>query len=179
MRLSDRKEYFVVVLIFLVVVIGFAIYSSDRPQVVKIEPEKPTVLLLEDMDAFHGHDKVSVGITTRSEAEGMFPSGTNLGMSGLFRPVGDDCLFGFSKHGDILIRVDIEAPSFTTARGITAGDSFDKVVEKYGMDFAKAYEIKSPQNFDAYFGTDNYVLFKIEDNQVKKIYIGSPASYKT
>jgi len=174
MRAIDKKEYMVVGIIFIAAVIIFSFISRNHEDIIRETPDQSAVLTDNDMIVTGSLGKLMVGKSTREDAMKVFPEGENLGKSGLYRPKDLDCLLSFSKQEDVLIRVDIGICDLATSRGIKANDSFDRVVELYGNGYTKAYNKNTPQNFDAYYGSDKYVLFKIEDNLVKKIFIGSP-----
>jgi len=79
-----------------------------------------------------------------------------------------------SRNEEVVVRLDITDPEVTTSRGIKPNDSFDQVVAEYGPNYTRAYDTAAPEKFDAYYGGEQYVLFKVEDNVVKKIMIGGP-----
>lgn len=174
MRVVDKKEYIVVAIIFVAAMLMFSLYSRNHVNIIRETPDQLAVLTENDMTAASPSGKLVVGKSTREEAIKIYPGGTDLGRSGVYRPKDLDCLLTFSRSEDVLIRMDIGVSDITTSRGIKANDSFDKVVELYGNGYTKAYDKDKPQIFDAYYGADQYILFKIEDNLVNKIYIGSP-----
>ncbi|MEA4925988.1 MAG: hypothetical protein VB084_11830 [Syntrophomonadaceae bacterium] len=174
MRASDKKEYIVVAVIFIFAVVIFSYISQNHPDIIRENPEQAMVLHQSDMTVATSSGILMVGKTTRAEAMLVFPEGENLGRSGLYRPKDLDCLLSFSKKEDVLIRIDLGQCDLSTSRGIKVNDSFDKVLAQYGNGFTKAYDKTTPQIFDAYYGADQYILFKIENNMVKQIYIGSP-----
>lgn len=174
MKASDKKEYIVVAVIFFVAVIIFSYISLNHPDIVTEAPNQVAVLTESDMTLSTDAGLLKVGKSTRDEAMTLFPDGENLGRSGLYRPRDLDCLLSFSKKEDILIRIDLGQCELSTSRGIKVNDSFDKVLAAYGYGFTKAYDRQTPQIFDAYYGSDQYILFKVENNIVVKIYIGSP-----
>lgn len=174
MRVTDRKEYTVVAIIFLAAVIIFTLISLNRAEIITEAPDQPAILAANDMLVPTPSGNMVVGKSTRSEVIMLYPEGTNLGRSGVYRPKDLDCLLSFSKHEDVLIRVDLGFCDLSTSRGIKVNESFDKVVQLYGNGYTKSFDKDKPQVFDAYYGSDQYILFKIEDNLVKKIYIGSP-----
>jgi hypothetical protein len=173
-KASDRKEYIVVAVIVIVAVLIFSYISWNHPDIVTEAPNQASVLTSNDMTLSTSSGILWVGQSTREEAITIFPQGENLGRSGLYRPVNLDCLLSFSKKEDVLIRIDLGPCDLSTSRGIKVNDSFDQVLAAYGTGFTKAYDRKTPQMFDAYYGTDQFILFKVENNIVKKIYIGSP-----
>jgi hypothetical protein len=163
----------VVALIFVAVILMFTLFSLNHANIIRETPNQQTVLTDNDMMVASSGGKLIVGKSTRDDAMKVFPGGDNLGLSGVYRPKDLDCLLSFSKD-DVLIRMDIGVGDLSTSRGIKVNDSFDKVVEQYGNGYTKSYDEKTPEIFDAYYGSDQYILFKIENNSVKKIYIGSP-----
>lgn len=173
MRVIDKKEYTVVAIIFLAAVLIFSLVSRNHADIIRETPNQPAILADNDMVVVSPSGNIVVGKSTRDEVMMVYPEGNNLGRSGVYRPKDLDCLLSFSKHEDVLIRVDIGFCDLSTSRGIKANDSFNKVVELYGNGYTKAYDKDKPHIFDAYYGSDQYILFKIEDNLVKQIYIGS------
>jgi hypothetical protein len=172
-RAIDKKEYMVVVIIFIAAVLMFSLISRNHADIITETPNQSAILNDNDMTVANATGNLIVGRSTRDEVMQVYPDGDNLGRSGLYRPKNMDCLLSFSKKEEVLIRVDIGFCDLSTSRGIKANDSFDKVVDQYGDGYTKSYDKKTPQIFDAYYGSDQYILFKIENNLVKKIYIGS------
>ena len=176
MRAIDKKESLFVLFIFVAVILMFALLSSRSMDVVTEPPAQQTILGDNDMVVPASLGDIMVGKTTRDEVMKIFPEGKNLGRSGLYRPNNLDCLVTFSRDEDVVIRMDIGPCDLATSRGIKVDDSFDKVVEIYGSNYTRAYDKETPQIFDAYYGSDQYILFKVEDNTIKKIFVGSPIS---
>lgn len=171
---AHKKEAWIVALIVLAAVVFFSYISSTHAEVVLEKPPETAALTTNDFTISTPAGSLVVGQSSRSEAMQVYPQGQNLGRSGVYRPKNLDCLLTFTKHEDILVRMDLGPGSSATAREIKAGDTFDQVVAKYGTNFTKAYDKMTPNIFDAYYGADRYILFKIEDNIVQKIFIGSP-----
>jgi hypothetical protein len=176
LRAVDRKESLFVLFVFVAVILMFSLLSSRSPYVVTEAPDQQTILGDNDMVVPSFSGDIIVGKSTRDEVMKIFPEGKNLGRSGLYRPNNLDCLVTFSRNENVVVRMDIGPSDLATSRGIRANDSFDKVVEKYGSNYTKTYYKEKPQIFDAYYGSDQYILFKIENNIVKKILVGSPIS---
>lgn len=174
MRAAEKKESFVVLAIVIPVVLMFALISSSAPEVVVLDPPQLTLLAEQDLVMSIPGGDVKVGSTTRDEVMTIFPNGENLGRSGMFHAAGLDLYITMSRDEEVVIRLDIADPGIATCRGIRANDSFDQVVAEYGPNYTKAYDTAAPQKFDAYYGDEQYVLFKVEDNVVKKILIGGP-----
>lgn len=174
MRLTDKKESMLVIFIFITAVLICIMISSHHANIITDYPDQPTVLSENDMQVSAPSGILTVGKSTRDQVMNIYPDGNNLGRSGIYRPNELDCLLTFSRNEDVLIRIDIGLCDLSTSRGIKVNDSFDKVIEKYGKGYIKAYDKDKPQIFDAYYGSDQYILFKVEDNIVKMIYIGSP-----
>jgi len=174
MRAAEKRESLLVLLIVIPVVLMFLYISSSAPEVVVIDPPQQTVLADQDLVLAGPGGSVMVGRTSRAELMNIFPEGQNLGRSGMFHPAGQDLYITMSRKEEVVIRIDIADSGLTTARGISPADSFDEVVDKYGTNYTLAYDAASPQKFDACYGTDQYVLFKVEDDIVKKILIGGP-----
>ena len=171
---THKKEAWIVAFIFVAAVVLFAYISSTHAEVIMEKPPATAVLLPSDFVVDTPSGTLNIGKTNRAEAMQVYPLGSNLGRSGLYRPQDLDCLLTFTKHEDILVRIDLGPGSPNTYRGIKALDSFDEVVAVYGTNFTKAYDKETPNIFDAYYGSDQYILFKVENNVVQKIYIGSP-----
>lgn len=174
MRAAEKRESLLVLLIVIPVVLMFLYISSSAPEVVVIDPPQQTELADQDLILSGPGGSVMVGRTTRDELMNIFPDGQNLGRSGMYHPDGLDLYITMSRKEEVVIRIDIADSGLTTARGISTADSFDEVTQKYGTDYTLAYDAASPQKFDACYGTDQYVLFKVEDNLVRKILIGGP-----
>jgi len=171
---AHKKEAWIVALVVLAAVILFSYISSTHAEVILEKPPETAALSADDFTFSTPAGTLTVGQSSRSEAMLVYPQGENLGRSGVYRPKDLDCLLTFTKHEDILVRMDLGPGSSATAREIRVGDTFDQVVDKYGSNFTKAYDKVTPNIFDAYYGADRYILFKIKDNIVHKIYIGSP-----
>lgn len=174
MRIAEKKESLTVLLIVIPVLLVFALVSSTAPEVVVIDPPQPTILEAQDMVVAGPDGSVQVGSTTRHELMTIYPDGHNLGRSGIYHPTGLDLYLTMSRVEEVLVRIDIADNGLTTSRGIKPTDSFDQVLAEYGTNYTLAYDSETPQKFDAYYGGDQYVLFKVEDNIVKKILIGGP-----
>jgi hypothetical protein len=173
LRLSDKKESLTVVFIVLTVVLGWAWYSNIHTNIVVEKPEQQAILGDSDFQVLGPTGILIVGKSTREEALNIYPAGNNLGRSGVYRPQDQDFLLTFTRKDDILNKMDIGVCDLSTARGVIVNDSFDKVIEKYSISYTRAYEKDKPQTFDALYGSDKqYILFKVEDNLVKKIVIG-------
>lgn len=174
MRAVEKRESLIVLLIVVPVVLMFAFMSSRAPEVVVIDPPQPTILVAQDLVLGMPGGNVKVGSTTRDAVMTVFPSGQNLGRSGMYHPAELDLYVTMSRNEEVVVRLDIADPKVTTSRGIRPNDSFDQVVAKYGPNYTRAYDTAAPQKFDAYYGGEQYVLFKVENNVVKKILIGGP-----
>ncbi|MCX5779925.1 MAG: hypothetical protein NTV45_03725 [Firmicutes bacterium] len=172
MQKIHKKESWLVICIVVAAVLILGMISYSHADIIVEPPTSQTVLEDNDLAVNTPAGRIVVGISTREEVKKIYPLGDDLGRSGIYHPKGIDCLLTFSAE-DILIRMDIGPGNLSSARGVTPGDSFTKVVDIYGNNYTRAYDKMSPQNFDAYFGADKYILFKVEDNVVKKFYIGS------
>jgi len=180
LRVRERRERLFVLLVFLVVIGGWAIASNIHTEVVREPPAQPTILSESDFVVVTGSSSsLIVGHTTREEAQKLYPQGNDLGRSGVYRPNNQDFLLTFTRKENVLNKIDIGVCELSTARGLIVNDSFDKVIEKYGSNYTKAYVKNKPQVFDAYYGSDQYILFKVENNVVKKIIIGHPLAGET
>ena len=174
MRAVEKRESLIVLLIVVPVVLMFAFMSSRAPEVVVIDPPQPTILADQDLVLGLPGGKIKVGSTTRDEVMAVLPSGQDLGRSGMYHPSDMDLYVTMSRNEEVVVRLDITDPEVTTSRGIKPNDSFDQVVAEYGPNYTRAYDTAAPEKFDAYYGGEQYVLFKVEDNVVKKIMIGGP-----
>jgi hypothetical protein len=173
LRLSDKKETLLVALIVLPILLGWAWYSSIHTNIIVEKPEQQTVLIESDFQVLGPAGILIVGKSTREQALNIYPGGSNLGRSGVYRPKDQDFLLTFTRKEDILNKMDIGICDLSTAREIKVNDSFSKVTEKYSPNYTRAYEKDKPQILDAMYGSDKqYILFKVEDNLVKKIVIG-------
>jgi len=179
LRIKDRNERLLVLCIFLLVIGGWAIATNKNTEVIRETPAQPTILSDSDFRVSGPYGILVVGQTTREEAYKLYPQGNGLGRSGVYRPQGQDILLTFTRKENILNRIDIGVSELSTARGLKANDSFDKVIEKYGSDYTRAYVKNKPQVFDAYYGSEQYILFKVENNVVRKIIIGHPLPGQT
>lgn len=175
MKSIEKKETLLVIFIFLSVFIFFAVRTINIPKVVTEYPQEPAVLEAADMVVSTPEADIVVGKTTRDQVINSFPNGNALGRSTAYRPHSDqDFLLTMSREEEVLIRADIGACDLSTSRGVKVNDSFDHVLEKYGPNYTKSYYQKDPQTFDAFYGSEQYVMFKIEQDIVKKIHIGGP-----
>ncbi len=173
MRVSDKKESLIVVFIVLAVIVGWVWYSNIHTNIIVEKPGQPTLLTDIDFKVPGPAGILVVGKSTREEALQIYPEGTNLGRSGVYRPKDQDFILTFTRKEDILNKIDIGVSDLSTTRGVKVNDSFDKVIEKYSSNYTRAYEKDKSNIFDALYGSDKqYVLFKVEDNVVKKIVIG-------
>lgn len=175
MRSVHKKESWLVACLVVASVMLFAWISFGQAQVIRENPPAATILSPGDFVITTRGGSLTVGQTNRAQAMQVFPVGNILGTSGLYRPHDSGCLLTFSEPEQILIRMDLNPGYLATSRGIKANDSFDKVVAAYGSNYTKAYEEPTPNIFDAYYGSDRYILFKVKDNVVEQIFIGSPA----
>ncbi|MDD4803304.1 MAG: hypothetical protein PHF24_10285, partial [Syntrophomonas sp.] len=72
-----------------------------------------------------------------------------------------------------LEKIDINISDLSTARGVKVNDGFTNITQKYGENYTRAYDKSKPHFFDALYGTtQHYIVFRIEDNVVKRIIIG-------
>ena len=176
MRSVNRKESWLVLCIFVAVCTILGLVASSYADIIKETPSAPTTLAESDFVVSSQAGNIVIGKSTRDDVIKVYPQGHDLGKSNIYRPLDVDCLLSFTKVENILVRIDIGPGELSTARGIKVGDSFSTVVDKYGSNYTRAYDKETPGIFDAYYGTDNYVLFKVEDDRVNKIYIGRPLS---
>jgi hypothetical protein len=161
------------VFIVLTILLGWGWYSSFNINIIVEKPEQQAILTESDFQVVGPAGILTVGKSTRAEALVVYSEGSNLGRSGVYHPKDQDFLLTFTREEDVLNKIDIGIGDLSTARGIKVNDSFDKVAEKYSRNFARAYEKEKPQIFDAMYGSNNqYILFKVEDDLVKKIIIG-------
>jgi len=174
MRAAEKKETVLVVLIFISAILLCLWYSSRHTDIIRINPDQQTILADNDFIISSPTGSLIVGKSTRDEVKKIYPEGKDLGKSGVYRPSNQDLLLSFSRKENILIKMDIGNCDLSTSRGIKVNDSFDKVVEKYGPNYTRAYDKDKPQIFDAFYGSDKYILFKVDNNVVTKIIIGSP-----
>ncbi len=174
MRHSDKKESLMVILIVVTVVLGWAWYSTIHTDVIVEKPAQPLILNEADYQISDSAGMVVVGKTTRAQALQIYPEGSDLGRSGVYRPKDKDFLLTFTRKEEVLNKIDIGVSDLATARGIKVNDSVNKVLEQYGRNYTKAYVKYQPHIYDAMYGSDQqYVLFKVENNLVKKIVIGN------
>ncbi len=171
---KDKKETLLVVVIFITVMSAFLWYSNSYTNVIRETPQQQAVLADSDFVLNSPYGTITVGKSTRDEVLKVYPEGNNLGRSGIYRPKDQDILLSFTRKTDILVRVDIGVGNLSGARGIKVNDSFDTVVEKFGVNYTRAYAEGNREIFDAYYGSDKYVLFKVKDKVVEKIIIGYP-----
>ncbi|PKM76436.1 MAG: hypothetical protein CVU90_12225 [Firmicutes bacterium HGW-Firmicutes-15] len=174
MRVNDKKETLLVVFIVLTVVSCFLWFSNSDSNVIRENPPQQTILADSDFLLTSPHGTITVGKSTRDEVLKLYPEGKDLGKSGIYRPMDQDILLTFTGKTNILVKVDIGVGDLSSSRSIKVNDSFDKVLDKFGSNYTRAYTEGKPEIFDAYYGSDKYVLFKVENGTVKKIIIGNP-----
>jgi len=174
MRAAEKKETMLVVFIFISAILLCLWFSNRHTDIVRINPSQQTILTDNDLLISSPAGSLIVGKSTREEVKKVYPEGKDLGKSGVYHPNNQDLLLSFSRKENILIKMDIGNSDLSTSRGIKVNDSFDKVIEKYGPNYTRAYDKTKPQIFDAYYGSDKYILFKVDNNVVTKIIIGSP-----
>lgn len=170
MLTSHKKEYLIILLI---VVIAFAVglYSSlhDKPEYVK-QSAQAMVLPPEDFIVQTDGGTVTAGRSTFQEVTALFPQGSMLGRSTIYRPTGQPFFFEFSKKENILTVVQIEGKSLATARGINVGDSLEKVIAAYGDNYSST-NLNGVGLVDMSYGQIDKIIFKISDQAVSKIVV--------
>lgn len=174
MRAVDKRESLVVLFIVVASVLVFAFISRSAPHTQYIYPPQQTVLTAQDMMLTGPGGSITVGSTTYDEIKAVYPEGKDLGRSTIYHPAGLGLWLTTTRAEDVLIRICTTDPDIPTARGIKAGDSFEQVVASYGPNYSRAYTDKDPNKFDASYGSEQYILFRVEDNTVQQIMIGGP-----
>jgi len=168
-----KKEIFGVIVIVLVVY-AFGFYISSRaPQIEIIYPEQDTILSEQDYQIETTNGIIIIGKSTWDEVIKVFPDWKNLGMSTIMRPANQGCLLTFSEDENILIKIHIDGTKLTSPRGIKVGDSYTKILEKYGNNFTQVKKVGQDRDFDMIYGLnrENSVTFKISNNIVERIII--------
>jgi hypothetical protein len=128
-------------------------------------------LAAEDFAISCGTGTLAVGKSSWAEVKQVYPRGQTLGMSTVYHPLGVDCSFMFTKKTNLLIKADFSTPAIITARNVKVNDPFALVTRNYGSSFKKVYYSNQPQVFDAIYGSGNYIVFKIENDMVKRIIV--------
>ncbi len=174
MRSVEKRESLIVLFIVVASVLVFAYISSSAPHTLYEYPPQQTVLTARDMMLTSPGGSIIVGSTTYDEVKAIYPEGKDLGRSTMYHPDGMDLWLTTTRDEDVLIRICTTDPDIPTTRGIKTGDSFDKVVASYGPNYSRAFTDQEPDKFDASYGAEQYILFRVEDNIVQKIMIGGP-----
>lgn len=166
---ATRKEYLYIALIVVITgIIGLAVRFS-QPEIEISYPVQETILTAEDF-AFQTEDgKIIVGVSSWDEVTALFPKGNNLGLSTIYRPLGDYCLFQFTEEENILDHMNIYTDFFITSRSIRVGDSLEAVQKQYGSDYATVKSKARPDYVELIYGGENNIVFQINNDKVAKI----------
>lgn len=166
-----KKEYAIVVIVIVIAaVIGLAVRFS-QPGIEIVYPEQNTELAVQDFLIKTEQGDISVGVSSWEQVTALFPEGEMLGLSTIYRPAANDCLFQFTEDENILNKMHINTDYFITNRGVKVGDSFSDVQIQYGLNCATVTSKNKPDYFEAIYGGENNIVFHIQNNNVIKIII--------
>ncbi len=167
----------VIAIVVIVYTVGFYIANHQEPLEIVYPPED-TILSIDDFTVNLPQGQVMVGSFAWDEVKHILPNGKTLGRSTIYSPVDFDCLFTFSKKGNILSKIHISEQQVSTSRNICIGDNFDKVVTAYGENYSYVSKVGDTTNFDVAYGADNdsSIFFHIRDNKVNKIIVKNEPS---
>lgn len=164
-----RKEYVMVIfLVIIAAIIGLAVRFS-QPGIEIVYPEQDTELAVQDFVIKTENGEITIGVSSWEEVVSLFPAGEMLGLSTIYRPAAGDCLFTFTEDENILNKMHIDTDHYITNRGIKVGDSFSAIEKQYGMNYARVISKEKPDYFEAVYGTENNIVFQIQNNHVEKI----------
>lgn len=166
-----KKEYAIVVIVIVIAaVIGLAVRFS-QPGIEIVYPEQNTELAVQDFLIKTEQGDISVGVSSWEQVTALFPEGEMLGLSTIYRPAANDCLFQFTEDENILNKMHIITEYFITNRGVKVGDPFSDVEKRYGLNYATVTSNDKPDYFEAIYGGENNIVFHIQNNNVIKIII--------
>lgn len=167
-----KTEHLIVILTVVVVyVFGFYIANNQDPLDI-VYPVEETILDSNDFLIELASGTLSIGSSTWDEVIEVLPEGKMLGMSTIYSPADIDALLTFTEDENILCKLHITDPNIVTSRNVKVGDTFDKVVESYGSNYASVARKGHSEDFDAvYYSTDNdnSIVFQIRNNVVERI----------
>lgn len=170
MQAEHKKEYYIIILIFVVLfVVG--LYSSMHNMPEYKTQSGPTIVLPpEDFVVQTSAGAITPGRSTFQEVTALFPQGNTLGMSTVYRPTGQPFFFEFSKKENVLTVIQIEGKSLSTARGINVGDSLERVIAAYGDNYSST-SMAGAGVVDMSYGQTDKIIFKIDNKVVSKIVV--------
>ncbi|NLB88423.1 MAG: hypothetical protein GX790_04235 [Syntrophomonadaceae bacterium] len=167
-----KKEYLIILItVVLVYAFGFYIANNQDPLDI-VYPNEDAILDSNDFLVEFANGKLAIGSSSWEEVVQVFPEGKMLGMSTIYSPANIDALLTFTEDENILCRLHITDPSIATSRNIKTGDSFSKVVETYGPNYASVSKRGNKDDFDAVYyckENDNSIVFQIRNNVVERI----------
>lgn len=169
--MSKRQQYLIVIAIVIIVyTFGFYIANNQEPLDI-VYPNENTILSSDDFLVDFAEGQVNVGCTQWNDAMQVIPQGKTLGMSTIYKPEKFDVLLTFTEHENILCKLHITDTHVATNRNVKVNDSFSKVVEAYGENYAYVAKKGEKDNFDIAYGAEHTdcIFFQIRDNQVSKI----------
>lgn len=166
-----KNQYLIIIAIVIAVyAFGFYIASNQEPLDI-VYPTEDTILENNDFLVEFANGKLAIGSSSWEEVVQVFPEGKMLGMSTIYSPANIDALLTFTEDENILCILHISDPSITTSRNVKTGDTFSKVVEEYGPNYASVSKAGNKVDFDAVYGTDNggSIVFQVRNNVVNRI----------
>ncbi|MEN6348996.1 MAG: hypothetical protein ABFD08_06325 [Syntrophomonas sp.] len=169
MRPGEKKQYTIIILAVILVAASAYLISRNQEKLQTIRPAQETILEDQDFVIDTGNGILRIGTSPRDEVMKIFPQGKKLGMSTIYRPATVDCLLTFDRAEELLQKMHLYNADLATSRGIKVGDSFSKVVEKYGKNYASVSLPGNTKDFDAVYGKVNNIIFKVNDNKVTTI----------
>ena len=169
--MKNKYQYLIVIAIVVIVyTCGFHI-AYDQEALDIIYPEEFTSLATDDFTIKSANGNIIVGNSTFEDVEKAFPNGKILGMSTIYSLGQEDCLFSFTKKENTLNKIHISNNNIATSKGIQVGDSFAKVVEAYGSNYASVSKCNNKTDFDIVYGAEHTsnIFFHIRSETVAKI----------
>lgn len=167
-----KTQYLIIIAtIILVYTFGFYIaYDQDPLDIVY--PSESAILDSNDFLVEFASGKLSIGSSSWEEVMKVLPDGKILGMSTIYSPANIDILLTFTEDENILCKLHITDPDIATSRNVKIGDSFSKVVECYGPNYATVSKRGDRDYFDAvYYNDENNhsIVFQVRNNVVERI----------
>jgi hypothetical protein len=168
-----RKEYFIVIGLFVVISILAMNISSRHTRIEIVYPEHDTVLSEEDYQVDTGNGILKAGQSSWDEVQQIYPRGKELGRSTIYEPEDRQCLLTFTRNENILTKIHIDGNELGTSRSIKKGYSANQIELKYGKDYTMVKKVANSKDFDMIYGMnrENSVIFQIRNNKVERIIV--------
>lgn len=166
-----KREGLIVLVVVAMVSLGAFCISKNAPNVKTVYPSAKPILHNSDYIVQVDGGKLSIGQTSLADAKRLLPKGKDLGMSTVYKSSSPECILTFNKDQTVLKKLHLLSPELATARGISVGDPFSKVVGAYGKNYTYTGKALHAADFSAIYQQDENrgIIFQIENNKVYKI----------